>query len=100
MLNRVAEKTAVIEVVAGDRIVCFDDHVLEMYTGDDSDSARLHVGLIASMTIEDAGAQILLRIKLVGPESPMWSFEAKYRTNIEELVSTVQSAIGTWRSSH
>jgi hypothetical protein len=22
----------VIEVVAGDRIVCFDDHVLEMYT--------------------------------------------------------------------
>ena len=52
------------------------------------------------MTIEDAGAQILLRIKLVGPESPMWSFEAKYRTNIEELVSTVQSAIGTWRSSH
>ena len=88
-----------IEVSMADAVLRYGDRVLEVFSRFDNDSARMHVGLIESMTIE-RGVPLLTITLRGGLTRPQISFDENARGDVERLVATMTDEGSAWRDAH
>jgi hypothetical protein len=88
-----------IEVSMADAVLRYDNQVLEVFSRFDNDSARIHVGLIESTTIE-AGVPLLTITLRGGLTRPQISFDESARGDVERLVTTMNEEGSSWRQAH
>ena len=88
-----------IELSMADAVLRYDDQVLEVFSRFDNDSARIHVGLIESMTI-DSGVPLLTITLRGGLTRPQISFDETARGDVERLVATMNQEGSARREAH